>query len=78
MMLAVSGLHTVSEIPGSSSVDRHIMMWISKMDVDANSPRLSAASITPSLYLSPRTEVPVTSGCLYVSGRSQQLKKGLL
>jgi hypothetical protein len=28
-------------------------------------PRLSAASMIPSAYLSPKTDVPVTSGCLY-------------
>jgi hypothetical protein len=27
-------------------------------------PRLSAASMIPSAYLSPKTDVPVTSGCL--------------
>jgi hypothetical protein len=30
-----------------------------------HSPRLSAASMTPSAKTSPRTEVPVTSGCLW-------------
>ena len=33
-------------------------------------PRLSAASMTPSLYLIPNTEVPVTRGCLIVSSLS--------
>jgi len=47
---------------------RYNATWIlesEKEDVQRNHiPRLSAASITPSAYLSPITDVPVTSGCL--------------
>jgi hypothetical protein len=41
-----------------------------------NLPRLSAANITPSLKTSPKTEVPVTSGCLVICHKVTKEKIG--
>lgn len=42
------------------------MGFVEKVEgAELDLPRLSAASMIPSAYLSPKTDVPVTSGCLY-------------
>lgn len=50
------------------SLERRPLLAARRHIVEKNSPRLSAASITPSAYTRPRTEVPVTSGCLKIDG----------